>query len=98
MIVLSGLELFDLSDLTEACLTECEVEHVSTATETVLLGFQDAAAFEVLVSVATFSEYPSDALIAYHVHAQFGCLVTELFSEHLVDASDVADGTCEVVF
>ena len=44
-----GLELFDLSDLTEACLTECEVEHVSTATETVLLCFEDAAAFEVLV-------------------------------------------------
>ena len=44
-----GLELFDLSDLTEACLAECEIEHVATASKAVLLGFEDAASFEVLV-------------------------------------------------
>ena len=44
-----GLELLDLSNFAEACLTECEVEHVAATTEAVLLGFQDAAALEVFI-------------------------------------------------
>ena len=44
-----GLELLDLSDFAEACLTKGKVEHVATSTEAVLLGFQDATTFEVLV-------------------------------------------------
>ena len=49
IVVGGGLEVLDACNFAEACLTECEVEHVSTATETVLLCFEDAASFEVLV-------------------------------------------------
>ena len=45
----SGLELLDLSDFAEACLAKSQVEHVPASTEPGLLGFQDAAALEVLV-------------------------------------------------
>ena len=44
-----GLEVLDACNFAEACLTECEVEHVATATKAVLLCLQDAAALEVLV-------------------------------------------------
>ena len=45
----SGLELLDLSNFAEACLTKGEVEHVATATEAVLFGLEDTTTFEVLV-------------------------------------------------
>ena len=44
-----GLELLDLSNFAEACLTKSEVEHVATATEAVLLSLEDTTSFEVLV-------------------------------------------------
>ena len=44
-----GLELLDLSNFAEACLTECEVEHVAATTEAVLFGLEDTTTFEVLV-------------------------------------------------
>ena len=48
-MIVCGLELLDLSDFAEACLAECEVEHVPAATEAVLLCFEDTTSFEVLV-------------------------------------------------
>ena len=46
---MGGLELLDLSNFAEASLTKCEVEHVSTSTEAVLLSLKDTTTFEVLV-------------------------------------------------
>ena len=48
-VIVRGLELLDLSDFAEACLTKGEVEHVATATEAIFLCFEDTTSFEVLV-------------------------------------------------
>ena len=80
MIVVSGLELFDLSNFAEACLAEGEVEHVPASTEAVLLSFEDTTSFEVLVF-----------LLDREVHVSVDHVLELVRSSHLTRLVDLVD-------
>ena len=79
-VIVRGLELLDLSDFAEACLAECEVEHMPAATEAVLLGLEDTTSFEVLVF-----------LLDREVHVRIDHVLELVRSSHLTGLVDLID-------